>query len=56
MLQQEEQLSTSRPYTVNFADSLAGQSIIALLNVVTPFLRDDGAKISIFFDSRSIVS
>lgn len=48
--------SASRPYALNFPDSLTGQSFIAFLVVATPCLGNDGAKISIFFESRSIVS
>ena len=46
---------TFRPFTLNFADSLTGQSLIALLNVCHPSL-DDFAKISIIFESCIILS
>ena len=37
MLLQEKQLSDFSPVHLNFADSLAGQSLIALLNVIVHF-------------------
>ena len=46
MLLQEKQLSDFSPVHVNFPDSLAGQSLIALLNVIAPF-QNDVAKVRI---------
>ena len=46
---------TYHPYTLNFPDSQAGQSLIALLNVCHPSL-DDGTKIGNNFESCNIVS
>ncbi len=42
MLLQEKQLSNLPLTTVNFPDSLAGQSLIALLNVIVHFSERQG--------------
>ena len=55
MLPQEKQLSDFSPLYFEFADSLAGQSFIALLNACHPSL-DDVAKIRLFSESCNIVS
>ena len=46
MLLQEKQLSDFYPYNFEFADSLTGQSLIALLNVCQSF-STDAANLSI---------
>ena len=54
MLLQEEQPSDFSPVHMNFPDSLAGQSLIALLNVVVHFSERQGKDSNIFGNNKKM--